>query len=393
MSKKLFLVILFCFFVMLPAFTATEDEIYTELQKMGNKDKIAFYYNSVLVLNRNGKYAVIKYWDNRDNQNIISANYEYDNVEKIQCANSENVFFRTTKNKKFGAYDNFGTLVTAPVYDDINISCEKKNESYKSEIFVVKNGNKKGAIRSNKNNYFLAIPIIYDNVDLLWRENDEYYIEVTQNNKKGLVFSTDRSAGLIMLPAVFDEISVNSRFVVVKQYGKYGAYLWERQIVPIKYDKVTPMGEGIIVTLNNQQGAYYDGNLVVPVAFDEIQTADKNLLFCIGDDNPRFIVKHNNKYGVYNLVPVEFDSVKTVYRGFVVEKNGKFGIYHMTKGKLYNPEFDRIYETSNTKLALEKNGQVVKEIDMNMQSFKENAGEAVIKTMFFPLFWGTSGLH
>ena len=394
MCKKIFLVLFFCIFAMLNSNAASDEEVYAELQKMGLRDKIVFNESSILVLNRNGKFAVLEYWDSRNNQNILSANYEYENVEKIQCTNSDNFFYKTTKNKKYGAYSSFGKLITAPVYDDISISCEKNNKSYKSEIYVIKNGNKEGAVRNCMSNYILAVPVMYDNVDLLWQESDEYYIEVMQNNKKGLIISSDRApANLTVIPAVFDEISVNSRFVVVKQYGKYGAYWWNRQVVPIKYDKVTPMGDGIIVTLNNQQGAYYDGNLVVPVAFDEVKTADKDLLFRIGDDEPKFIVKHNNRYGVYNLVPVDFDSIETVYRGFIVGKNGKFGLYHLTKGKLYNPEFDKIYSTSNTKLALEKNGQVVKEVDMSMNSFKENADEAFIKTLFFPLFWATSGLH
>jgi len=395
MKKSIFLFIAFLFLIITPVSALQENEVYEQLKRNGIDDKIELYYNDVLVLNRNGKLGVIKYSGTYDNSNLLTVNYEYDKVEKIteKTGNySEKVFYKTTKNNQHGGYDSLGDLICPPAYDDIKLAWDK-NDNYAREIFVVSKGNKKGALRRKEQNYIFAVPIMFDDISLGAQNNSEYYIVVTQNEKKGMYISTDRSTGLVTIPAVFDEITIpNVPFIVVKQFGKYGVYNWNSQIVPIIYDKVTPSGRSIIVTQNNQQGAYHDGILTVPVGYDEVREADAILSFS-NTDEPKYIVKKSNTYGVYNLVPREFNSIETVHRGFITEKNGKFGLYHITKGKLLNPEYDKIYSTSNTKLACEKNGKVVKEIDMNMLSVREKTEESFMKILFFPLFIGTLGLH
>ena len=316
----------------------------------------------------------------------IKKSGNYDKVEKIYLGTSD-FFYKTTKNNKYGAYDRYEYFVSAPLYDDITLSIDSRNNRFNGEIFVTTSGNKKGALRRQGQNYITAASTQFDDIELMVQDCSEYYIAVTLNGKKGVHISTDRTTSLVVLPPVFDEVSMTQvPNIIVKQYGKYGVYNWDRQVVPIKYDKVEPSYSSIVVTLNNKQGAYYDGNMVVPVGYDEVSMVDPDLTYSL-DSKLVFIVKKNNKYGIYNSVPIEFDSITPVYRGFIVEKNGKFGLYHLTKGKILNTDFDKIYEISNTKVACEKNGRVVKEIDMSKRSAYEAVQEGLVRVMFFPIIY------
>lgn len=358
-------------------------------------EQMQIYGEYVIVSKKNNKYGIINYDINAPHA-ISGFNYEYDNIERISYRpdknDREHIYYKTTKNKKYGAYDEYGRLVAVPAYDNISLSVENKSGNYNSQIFVVTKNNKKGALRKQDYIYISAVPTMFDDVELIFFNLTTYYILVTQNNKKGIYISANEIPTPSILPPVFDEIKVQSPYIIAKQYGKWGVYLLGQQTVPIKYDKIEIIGHYVIVTLNNQQGVYYNGNIIVPIGYDEVQLAE-NSVYSACQKGARFIIKKHNKYGVYNLFPAEYDNIEQITRGYIVEQNKKYGLYHITKGKILDPVYDKLYMKDGSTLVSEKNGQVVKTINMADKSIKEKTDDALFNIMFFPILLPMKGLH
>ena len=53
---------------------------------------------------------------------------------------------------------------------------------------------------------------------------------------------------------------------------------------------------------------------------------------------------------------VNAKAVEFIFRGFFVIKNGKYGYYNMTKGKVFDPIYDRIYFSDNDEIVSAQQG-------------------------------------
>lgn len=298
------------------------------------------------------------------------------------------------KNNKFGVYDCSQEKFVIPVkYDNLEFSAP-----YTSPLYIVTIGDKKGAYTKLNDKYILSIPIEYDKIERL-PHPQIYHISVTKNDKKGLYIIYDYDSDIIKLPADYEDIKMmTDAFVAVKKNGKYGAYQFGKQVVPIQYDNISSVNDYFIVTSNNKQGIYHNEKIVIPIEYEEIKNAF-DVQYSVQDGYGKFIVKKSGLYGVYGLFPPEYDSVEPVYRGFIIKKNGKYGLYHLTRGMLLNPEYDKIY-MSGSKYApvqsfavCEKNGRIINNIDMSLKSTKEKTDDAVFNTIFSPITIPMKGVH
>lgn len=173
------------------------------------------------------------------------------------------------------------------------------------------------------------IPPIYDKIELLEECFEETYLLVTKNNKKTIikhnnvpVFSYNKFKNLEKVPGW-----AGLNYVKVTSHSwKYGAYLWDKYIVPAKYDNIEFHPATIIVTENNLKGLYNsDGNLVIPVKY--------NILFFEDDASSFVIAAKNNKYGVLSTIPCvkspildfQYDYIET--GSHIIKRGNLYGKY------------------------------------------------------------------
>ncbi|MBR2526030.1 WG repeat-containing protein [bacterium] len=170
------------------------------------------------------------------------------------------------------------------------------------------------------------IPPEYDKIELLEECFEETYLLVTKDNKKTIirhnnvpVFSYNKYKNL---EKIYGWAGLN--YVKVTSHnGKYGAYLWDKNIVPAKYDNIEFYPANIIVTKKNFKGLYNsDGKLLIPVIYDR--------LFFEKDVYHYVIAVKNNKYGVFSTVSTVETPILDLTYDYINKDN-----HIVKKGKLY----------------------------------------------------------
>ena len=148
--------------------------------------------------------------------------------------------------------------------------------------------------------------------------------------------------GRVMIPPVYDSVSVLVDFGILYQKGKMGAVNAAGKILtPPRYDEVSDpynYGVGLVVRQGHLRGFLtLDGKLAVPVLFEEVTLSEGDVL----------TVQLKNKFGLYNmagrrLLPAEYDEMNIPLRDerltpgmWTLAKKGKnyFIVNHKT-GKL-----------------------------------------------------------
>jgi len=256
-------------------------------QPVENSFQSLIFYNNLVVIKQDNKYGLLK------NGAVIAAP-QYDSMYVAQQKSYRavtgspafsdyrmmaNTLFIVQDNQ-YGLLDNDGTVISAPLYDNIQYDHYRK-------VYHIK----KDALTG-------------------------LYIESTKK-KTAIEYQQVYSDG--------------TRFITVKKNGRYGIinYVLE-QVLPCEYDKIDIMGSSghLRAVQNGFTGLFNDkGKEIIPVRYDKIDefslTEKLRGLYKIALNGRLGIVDAANK----TIVPVLYDGIAEMNHFLVVQSGKKYGLY------------------------------------------------------------------
>ena len=296
---------------------------------------------------------------------------EFDNIRYI----SDHIF-EVKKNNLWGAYHIIHENARNIIKHIIPIEFEQieyLRHSNNLSVYKVKINNLWGLFELHTYSYsycgkryieksIYTIPTMFNEINI---EGYGY------NVKKDNVWGVYSSKGLIV-PIENEQIITGYYEYKVKKNNLWGLYFYnnKKPIIPIEYDEIEYISGDIYkVRKNNLWGAYYcrqnnfESKLIIPIKFNAITLATKNLILAqtnnkfdifhlngelyiqdvdkIESLNDNIIIKKGESYGVNDIIPVQYDSIKQLGETrFIISKNNKFGFY--SEGTIIEPDFDEV---------------------------------------------------
>lgn len=288
----------------------------------------------------------------------------------------DNLYVHKTSGK-YGIINDNGTIVLPASFDDIS-------GSYGATILIIKN--QKTGILSEDDDNNLKIGTFYDDLEPYYSitytlseienqalKTDEYSNEENEghtgyyiaelNDQFGLVNSNNK----VLIPIIYDELSVFEHFIKVKKDNKYGLLTENNDIIkPPIFDDITPLNDshgdsiGMVFTKDHQQQLTNKFGHVITVFSDYRFVSDK----------------------LYEL-----DNMS------VIEKNGKYGLFSVKDKKVITPPiyedmFDKIYNNSilaqldGQKVLIDTSGKIlIDDLSQYTEIFRLNDSDKIkVKT-------------
>lgn len=274
-------------------------------------------------------------------------------------------YFVINKDNKWGVIDNNSKTIIYPTYDDTIIIPNSKQPifictydvNYEDGTYKTKVLDAKGKQIFKEYNKVLALEN-YDENNNVWYEDNVLLVE--KDGKYGLI----NFEGKQILDTIYESIytlkGVENSLVTVKD-GKLGLVDNSgHEAIPNEYQEIKILGKDTkeyIVKQNDKYGIYD----VLDCKYQEILALNNNKVFC---------VKENDKYKVINnkeevVFTESFKEIKGVKDNIVIYKNSKgYTAYNVeTKEKLKKTYTDLAYTSNNMFVA--KSGNNYGIINMN----------------------------
>lgn len=315
------------------------DENYNEINRITDIKSDIY-----LLVSQNGKYGIVK-----DKKLLINQDYEEIEYNKV------NRLFIVQKNSKQGVYGVEGKEILPVEYDYILCS-ENKITTTKGESIDIYN------VKGEKQD------IKYDNC--IETTNDNYIIEIDNDNKFGVVNKNDRI--LIENEYEYMEYAFGDYFIATKN-GKVGVINVSTGsiVIDFKYDIVQKVKDkdilqAIISSSNTIE--MYNNTMVKQVSIKDailytydnyvklISNTDMKYLDNVGNlvsttklftNNKLFAYSNNKKWGFVDIngkavVEAKYDLVTEFNEyGFAgIKKNGKWGVVNSNGEVIVEPKYE-----------------------------------------------------
>lgn len=270
------------------------DELGQEIIPCQYKKYCSFSQNLAAV-QKDNKWGFI----NKKGETVIPFDYEIP-----QFSSFDGDIAPVFKENKAGYIDKQGNVVISFKYEDAGISY------HDSCIFPVKLKGKWGFVDKDE---YVKIPFIYDNVEC---DGDCYPVyHVTQNGKIGLVSPI---IGREIIPAIYDDLCVNEKSVVVRTVSTNGNKItkildWNNNLITQEeYDYISDyIDEGFYVAHNNKKYGYLNekGEVAIPLKYRQCNdfvggiTIATNFDFSkeVIDKNGDILLKTTPEQNIFNV--------------------------------------------------------------------------------------------
>ena len=266
---------------------------------------------------------------------------------------TNNYYFTSFQNNKYGVINNKGEEVIAPSYQEYIVIPNNKTDIFLCtfDVDYTNNTYKTKALNSKNEeiftNYENIEPIV--NYDKLYSlKNTDNSILVEKEGKIGLVDST----GKVIVEPQYKEIrglgiDYKLGYIVITEDDQYGIVdCNNQQVLNTKYQDIKSLTENGVYAVKE------NGSWELVQRDGELKLADglQNVQDILGIKNGNVIIKNtNNKVGVISLegetiLNTVYDDVKFAFTGaYIIEQNGKYGIAKSKDEIVINP----IYTTMN----------------------------------------------
>lgn len=218
---------------------------------------------------------------------------------------------------------------------------------------------------------------------------DSTYLPITEGEKFGFM----NTAGEIMIPSVYDQVSPYSEgLAVVAKNGKYGVIdKYNKVKIPFKFDAISDFMNGrAIVERDGLQGMIHrNGSFVFECKFDDMGTLSDGLIYVSDGEKfgyydatgfQRIPMKFSDAYDFYNgqakvevdgleaiidiygvyVVPPAFEQIRSYSDSlYVYEEDGYFGFSNRLGKSVVDPVYDRIGELHSGFAIASVDGEIV----------------------------------
>lgn len=237
---------------------------------------------------------------------------------------SSKTYFTLYSNDKWGVIDNNANTIIEPVYDEMII------------------------IPNNKEDVFICT----ENVDY---ENGLYDVKVLNSKNKQIL----KQFNQIQVIENYDEYN-NLWYEEVLKFEKNGKYglidLKGKVLVEAKYDSIDSIKgikNSLITKIDNKVGVIdEEGNTVVPNEYNEVLS--------LGKDTNLYIIKDNeNNYGIYGKIEPKYEEINPINNKnfYVVKQNGKYKVINEQENEVFTLSFDDVKEIKDNMLIYTNKGK------------------------------------
>lgn len=218
-------------------------------------------------------------------------------------------YFVINKDNKWGVIDNNAKIVIQPTYDEAIIIPNNKQDIFICTYDVnYEDGTYKTKVLDNKNKeifkeYDKVVALEnYDENKNMWYEDNVLLVE--KDGKYGLI----NLNGNKILDTVYDEI-----------YTLKGT---KNSLITVKEEKL-----GLVDNL---------GQEVIENKYEEIKS--------LGEDTKKYIVKENNKYGIYGILNCKYQEIKPLNNNdiYCVKEANKYKVINKEEKVIFTEKFDNI---------------------------------------------------
>jgi len=218
-------------------------------------------------------------------------------------------YFVINKDNKWGVIDNNSKTIIYPTYED---------------AIIIPNNKKPIFICTYDTNY----------------EDGSYKTKVLDAKGKTIFKDYDKVLAL----ENYDEnnnIWYEENVLLVEKDGKYGLINFDgKEILDIDYDKIYTLKgvKNTLITVKDQKLGIVDdtGHEIVPNEYQEIKS--------LGKDTKEYIVKQNDKYGIYNILECKYQEILELNNNkvFCVKENGKYKVINNKEEVVFSESFKEI---------------------------------------------------
>ena len=223
-------------------------------------------------------------------------------------------YFVINKNSKWGVIDNNAKTIIYPTYDD---------------AIIIPNNKKPIFICTYDTNY----------------EDGTYKTKVLDAKGKEIFKEYDK-----VLPVEnYDEnnnVWYEDNVLIVEKDGKYGLINFEgKKILDIAYEKIYTLKgiENSIITIKGEKLGLVNtsGYEVLKNEYQEIKS--------LGKDTKKYIVKQNDKYGIYDILDCKYQEVLALNNSeiFCVKEEGKYKVINDKEEVVFSESFNQIKEVKD----------------------------------------------
>lgn len=216
-------------------------------------------------------------------------------------------------------------------------------------------------------------------------------IQPTIVAKNDFIASITSGNSIIQFPDGIAEMRLYKKGILVctTDYGYYGVYSYTGNIiVPAVYDYITLYETGIVVEKDELFGVFsYEGKNIVPIQFSYITLYDSVIL--TGKRKALEYFKGLYSYTGQCIVPTEFDKFALFTTEVMVHKGQLYGLYSTNGNLLVPPEFDTIELYEDAILVYKKNHSRKKSKHVGAYSLD---GELIIPVEFDDIYLDRYGL-
>lgn len=298
--------------------------------------------------------------------------------ELIKPSNSNNIiattYFTLYKNNKWGVIDNNANIVIEPTYDEMIIIPDNKkdvficteNINYENNTYDTKVLNSKNKEVLKQYNKIQAIEN-YDEYNNLWYEA---VLKFEKDGKYGLI----NLDGKTLLEANYADIyalkGIKDSLVTIKDKKTGIVNSKGDEVVPNNYSEVKSLGvdTNLYIVKNEDKYGIYNK---LDTKYQEIKQLNNKDYYCVKENNKYKLIDKEEKE-VFNL---KFDDIKEVKENVVIYKNNKkYGAYDITSQKEIKCEYEDLKYTSNNNFIAKKDKSYgIIDIDNNVKQKIEYA--------------------
>lgn len=198
----------------------------------------------------------------------------------------------------------------------------------------------------NKLDIKLVLPIIYNDMDIVWENFHRHYSEYDKYGKQFFIVEKETKFGVkdisdTLLPIEFDYINlIHPCFLLCSENQLWGLFnLNDSHVsIPVKYQKLTPLysKRNLFICKKSENVGIIDWNnqLVIPIVYQDISAINDNLFLCA----------KSNKFGVINIhnkeiLPFIYEFIVPLTNGFIVTINNKRGFFNFNGQELLSPNY------------------------------------------------------
>lgn len=282
-------------------------------------------------------------------------------------------YFLVNKDNKWGVIDNTSKIIIEPTYDEAIIIPNNKQDifictydvDYETGIYKTKVLDKSGKELYKEYNNILPLEN-YDENNNMWYEDNVLLVE--KNQKYGLI----NFKGNEILDTEYSKIytlkGVENAIITIKDEKLGLVNNSGQEIIPNKYEEIKSLGKDTkkyIVKENNKYGIYD----VIDCKYQDIKSLNNNSVFCVKQDNNYKVINEKEE----TIFTEKFEDIKTIKDNIIVYKNSKgYTAYNIeTKSKLNKTYTELTYTTNNMFIAKVKSSYGIINIE-NETKIKTN---------------------